>query len=62
MAKRHDFKSKEPSGLLGGMQAFLSRKKQEAVENMTGFLSKLEEVDKKLKVSQERLEREMKEE
>ena len=29
---------------------------------MTGFLSKLEEVDKKLKVSQERLEREMKEE
>ena len=63
VTRRHDFgAADEPVGFLGGMQAFLARKKQETIENVTGFLGKLDEVEQRLKVSQDRLERQMEEE
>lgn len=67
VAKRHNFASEKPSengnkGLFGGMTDFLSKKRQDCVENITGFFNKLDEMEKRLKVSQDRIEKEIEEE
>ena len=63
VTRRHDFgAADQPVGLFGGMQAFLARKKQETIENVTGFLCKLDEVEQRLKISQEKIERQEEEE
>ena len=59
VAKRHDFDDSGEKSLLEGMSDFLSKKRQDCVSNITGLFNKLDEMEKKLKVSQDKIEKEM---
>ena len=59
VATKHDFANQT---LFGGMQAFLSKKSQDFTDNITGFVRKLDETERRLKISQDRIEKEAEDE